>query len=139
MHTTLNPTSNHTNIVFFDGLCGLCNKTVDFLIRIDRKDKLVFAPLQGETAKKHLSESQIKDPDTIVFSQNGRLLIKSTAVIRILIEVGGMWSLFSIFRIFPKFVRDGLYDFVARSRFRWFGKRETCRKPTENERNKLLP
>jgi len=134
----LNNPSNK-NIVFFDGLCGLCNSFVDFLLRIDRNNKLLFATLQGKTAKEYLPESQISDLDTLVYLKGDRQLIKSTAVLQILSDLGGFWKVVIIFKLLPRFIRDAVYEFVAKNRLKWFGKRPSCRMPTEGELSRILP
>jgi predicted DCC family thiol-disulfide oxidoreductase YuxK len=125
-------------IVFFDGVCGLCNKTVDFLIQWDKEKNLRYAPLQGYTAKRLLSTMYIEDLDSVVYYRNGQYLVRSTAVLRLLLDVGGWWKLLSIFLILPAFVRDFVYYFIARRRYRWFGKRDACRMPSPEERALFL-
>ncbi|MBU6375530.1 MAG: DUF393 domain-containing protein [Bdellovibrionales bacterium] len=125
-------------IVFFDGVCGLCNFTVDFLMRIDRKHTLHFAPLQGRIASALLPSSQRLDLDTVILASAGRTDDRSTAVLRTLISVGGLWKIAAIFLLIPKFIRDTVYRAVALNRYSWFGKRETCRLPTREERGRIL-
>lgn len=127
-----------TRVVFFDGVCGLCNKTIDFLIQWDKEKKLRYAPLQGYTAKRLLSTMYIEDLDSVVYYRDGKYLVRSTAVLRLLLDVGGWWKLLSIFLILPAFVRDFVYYFIARRRYKWFGKRDTCRMPTPQERALFL-
>ncbi len=125
-------------IVFFDGVCGLCNKTVDFLIRTDRGHKLRFAPLQGYTAKRLLTKIQVENLDTVVYYRDGKYLVSSTAVLRLLLDVGGLWKILSIFLILPAFVRNAVYYFIAKRRYGWFGKSDTCRIPTADEKHLFL-
>lgn len=129
---------NSEHIVFFDGVCGLCNSTVDFIIRRDKNKKLRFAPLQGITASEMLDEAQYKDLDSIVYLRKGRLSRKSTAVLLVLFDLGGAWKLISILFIFPRFLRDGFYAIVAKYRYKWFGKKESCRLPSAEERASFL-
>ena len=126
-------------IVFFDGECNLCNSTVDFFIRLDKGRHLHFASLQGETAKKILPVSVRERLETVVLWREGHLYRKSGAVLRALAACGGFWSSALVFLLVPWFLRDWAYDVVAKNRFRWFGKRESCRLPTPEERNVLLP
>lgn len=127
-------------IVFFDGYCSLCNALVDWLIRIDKTNQLKFASLQGETAANLLGQQQgVIDVDTVVYMRDGIRSEQSTAVINILMDVGGIWGLVRIFWIVPKFIRDIAYRVVAKNRYRFIKKRETCRMPTQNERGRLLP
>lgn len=125
-------------IVYFDGLCGICNGFVDFVLRINKDSSLKFAPLQGQTAALHLPIEATKDLKTIVFQKNGTTYSKSRAVIEILAASGGLWSLAPILRIVPAFVRDALYDLVAKNRYRLAGKKEECRIPTPQERARFL-
>ncbi len=135
----LKPTKEKDNLVFFDGICGLCNQFVDFLFIEDRNDVLIFTPLQGETAKKLYPNGELEKFDSIAFLQNSKLYYKSTAAIKVCITVGGIWKLAAILYIFPKFIRDFFYDFIAKNRYKWFGKKESCRMPTPEEMEKLLP
>lgn len=126
------------NIVFFDGICGLCNSFVDFLLREDKNDILLFAPLQGDTARSRINNLNSSDLKTVVFQTNERLYTRSDAVIEIYRSIGGIWRLAVLARILPKKFRDMLYDFVSANRIKWFGEKETCRMPTSKERGKLL-
>ncbi len=126
-------------IVFFDGECNLCNSTVDFFIRLDKGRHLCFASLQGETAKKVLPAGVRERLETVVLWREGHLYRKSGAAIRALAACGGIWIFARVFLLVPWFLRDWAYDVVAKNRFRWFGKRDTCRLPTPEERNVLLP
>lgn len=126
------------NIVFFDGVCSFCNQSVDFLIKIDKKNRLKFASLQGETAKSKLNQSTLDQIDSIVYYQESKIYTKSKAIIKLLIDIGGIWKVAYLGYIIPNFIRDYLYDLIARNRYKWFGKRETCRLPNEEEREKIL-
>lgn len=125
-------------IIFFDGVCGLCNRTVDFLIRHDKERLFIFAPLQGETASKILATSLTDEPDTIVCKDGQKLYYKSEAVLHILIKIGGIWRLAALGYIVPKFIRDFFYDIVANNRYKVFGKKESCRLPSPEERKVFL-
>lgn len=125
-------------ILFFDGVCGLCNRSVDFLIRSDQHNRLLFAPLQGETAKEMLPEKTIADLSSMVLLDSGNVYYKSTAVLRSLKRMGGFWPIFSAFLLIPAFLRDPIYNLVARFRYRVFGKKESCRIPSADERDKIL-
>jgi predicted DCC family thiol-disulfide oxidoreductase YuxK len=127
------------NIVYFDGVCGLCNYFIDFLVRQDKHNKLLFAPLQGETAAKKLGINPAQEFNTIIFDKNGKLFYKSGAGLRILYAAGGIWKLLIVLLIFPPFLRNFVYDIIANNRYKWFGKKESCRMPTKEERVKFLP
>lgn len=126
-------------VVYFDGVCGLCNRFVDFGLRHDRQRRLRFAPIQGETAAQRLPSDLATDPTTIVLEEDGNLRFRSDAILRILHLLGGGWRLLGGFRIIPRPLRDVIYDWIARNRYTWFGKRETCRLPTPEEREAFLP
>ena len=128
------------NIVFFDGYCILCNGLVDFLLKADRKGMLKFASLQGDTAKKLLSPDYLDKVDTIIFkNQKGEISIKSRAIIQILITIGGIWKVLAVFSFLPSSFLNRIYDFVAQKRYKWFGKRDQCRIPNPDERERILP
>lgn len=131
--------STEKPIVFFDGVCGLCNKLVDFLIRKDRHQKLTFAPLQGVTALAKLNEKDRCDMDTLVFIDRKGVHYRSTAALRISRYLSGGWSLMYVFIIVPPIIRDRVYRLVAKRRYAMFGKKESCRLPTPEERGRLLP
>ncbi|MBP9854057.1 MAG: DUF393 domain-containing protein [Candidatus Omnitrophica bacterium] len=133
--------SNSQKIIFFDGVCGLCNTFVDWIIRRDSKNIFLFAPLQGQTAKEKIGQlpQNTDDWNIIYFNQNNELKYASTAVLDILYDLGGGWKLFSVFSIVPVLFRDWIYRFIARRRYRWFKKRNTCRIPTGDEQKKFLP
>lgn len=131
--------SHEMKIVFFDGYCSLCNSLVDWLIRIDNTNQLNFASLQGETAAKRLGQQgKPIDVDTVVYVRCGARSEQSTAVLNILSDVGGFWGLARIFWIVPKFIRDLAYRVIAKNRYRFIKKRQTCRMPTQSERGRLL-
>lgn len=133
------------NIVLFDGVCALCNHSIDYLIKLDKKLKFKYAPLQGETAKAIFNRHTIQGDalKSIIFvkkSDDGEQVFnRSDAVLESLITIGGFWNIAAIFKIIPRFIRDAIYDFVARNRYKWFGKYETCRLPTPEERELFLP
>lgn len=127
-----------TNIVFFDGNCGLCNSFVDFLMKEDRNDILKYSALQGETAKSYINTIDSSNLKTVIFFSEGKIFTKSDAIIEIFKSMGGIWRLFVVLKIFPKKFRDFFYEIIAANRINWFGQMETCRMPTEKERDKLL-
>ncbi len=126
-------------VVFFDGVCGLCDRFVTWLVARDRRGRLKFAPLQGSTAASAGLSPGANGPESIVFMEEGIFYRKSAATLRILTRLGGAWKAFAIFYIFPLSLRDASYDFVARRRYGWFGKRENCRLPSPSERERVLP
>ncbi len=126
-------------IVFFDGVCGLCNSSVDFFMRHDRTGRLRFAPLQGATAAECLAAADRENLSSLVFFHEGRSMRKSSGVVQILKQLGGAWKLLAgLLWIIPKPLRDLGYTCVATFRYQMFGKKETCRMPTPEERGRLL-
>ncbi len=128
-------------IILFDGVCNLCNSSVQFVIKRDKKDVFRYAAIQSEVgeqlmAERHIDTSQV---DSIILIEPGvAYFTKSDAALEIAQELGGMWKLISIFKGIPKSVRDVIYDFVARNRYKWFGKQESCMIPTPELKAKFL-
>ena len=131
------PREGVAKVVLFDGVCGMCNRSVDFLMSIDSRNLLLFSPLQGEFAAKE-EKDETADLSTIVFYDDGTLHRRSGAVLRILGQMGGMWSSAYLLLVVPAPVRDWVYGLIARNRYKFFGKREACRMPTKEEREKFL-
>jgi predicted DCC family thiol-disulfide oxidoreductase YuxK len=127
-------------IIFFDGVCGLCNESIDRILRWDRRATFQFAPLQGETARRLLPRADTLQLSSIVLLVGGRTYRKSSAVVRILwgLGVGGRIA-GALLWLVPWPFRELGYFLVARNRYRWFGKKETCRMPTPEERARFLP
>jgi predicted DCC family thiol-disulfide oxidoreductase YuxK len=126
------------SIVFFDGICGLCNRSVNFLMEEDRSAVLKFAPLQGMTARDELSLTG-STYRSVIFKRGSHTYFRSSAVIQILSGIGGIWRLAEILTLIPAPVRDAAYDFVARHRYKWFGTLETCRMPRPEDAGRMLP
>jgi predicted DCC family thiol-disulfide oxidoreductase YuxK len=125
-------------VIFFDGVCNLCNFFVDFVVKRDAEEKFRFAPLQGETAKRTLPESQRANLRTVVLWNQGQHFQRSDAALMVLQQLGGLWGALRIFWAVPRPIRDFIYLLVARNRYFLFGKRETCRLPTPAERARFL-
>ncbi|MBS0627937.1 MAG: DUF393 domain-containing protein [Verrucomicrobia bacterium] len=124
-------------IVFFDGVCGLCNHFVNFLLRYDKKRKLVFSPLQGKTIQK-TKAAPLANEQTIVFLKGDLLFVKSKAAIETIAALGGVFKLTKILLIIPRFIRDFVYSQIAKRRYRWFGKIDGCRVPKFEEKPYFL-
>jgi predicted DCC family thiol-disulfide oxidoreductase YuxK len=139
-------TSPESNpIVLYDGVCGLCNRLNQFLLKRDAHDRLRFASLQSDLAatllKRHGADSHDLDTVYVVlgYDQPGeRLLSRSDAIIHALRQLDGIWKLAGLGRVLPKFLRDSMYKLVARNRYRIFGKHETCILPDPKQRHKFL-
>lgn len=126
-------------IIIFDGVCLLCNKWVDFLIKHDKKGTLKFVALQSEITQKILSQFEYQAvADTIVYLENSKVFIKSSAVIRIAVQLGFPYSMMAGFYVIPLWIRDIIYDHIARNRYRWFGRKESCRIPEDRIRQRFL-
>ncbi len=127
-------------IIFFDGVCGLCNSFVDVIFKADDNGIFRFSPLQGETAKKYITELPEQAGEwSIVYVDEDNIYEQSDATLKILKRLGGIWSVLSIFSFLPRGCRNFIYRLVAINRYRIFGKRETCRVPTEEEKARFLP
>lgn len=129
-------------IVFFDGECGLCSRSVRFLASADRHQRLQFAPLQGETAAKlKLSEFASVESGSMVVRResDGVTLLRSDAVLELSRALGGFWRCGVIFRLLPRPLREAVYRFIARNRIRWFGHADACALPDPQLLARLLP
>lgn len=126
-------------IVFFDGVCHLCNGFVDAVIVRDPQHHFAFAPLQGSTAEKLLPAKDRKNLDSVLYYENGEVFRESTAVLKILSSLSGPFKIWNLAFIIPRPVRDFTYRQVARRRYKWFGEREFCRLPLPEEKSYLLP
>lgn len=125
-------------IIYFDGICGLCNGFVDFVMKIDKQGMFHFSPLQSEYAKHHLPSEYVRDLDSVVVQINNETYRKSRAVFQVLKELGGAWGTLSVFKVLPEGFTNWAYDLVATNRYKIFGKKETCRLPTAEERARFL-
>lgn len=137
-----NESKNHISdtIVYFDGVCGFCNKSVDFLLRHDKQGRLKFSPLQGETAARVLPIGLREDLQTMVVTKNGKTYRRSEAALQAAKELPWPWSTAAKLALWvPGFLRNGVYGLIARYRYRLFGKLPTCRLPSADERARFLP
>lgn len=127
-------------IVFFDGVCNLCNASIDFIIKRDRHNKFLVGALQDNFSKEVLSAHQVRQDylDSLVLLEDGEIFYKSTAALKIARELSGPWPIFYPLIILPTWLRDPVYDFIGKNRYRWFGKKNTCRIATPEETAKFL-
>jgi predicted DCC family thiol-disulfide oxidoreductase YuxK len=125
-------------IVFFDGVCNLCNGFVDWLFRHDTKGRIFVAPLQGTTSQSLLPAPMRQTLGSVVFYYHGQTYERSDAILQILGLLPPPWRWLTMGKYLPRGFRDFLYDWVARHRYQWFGHRETCRLPTPTERSRFL-
>jgi predicted DCC family thiol-disulfide oxidoreductase YuxK len=127
-------------VILFDGVCNLCNGSVNFIIKRDRKNRFRFASMQSDEGEKiinHFGLSSISE-STMILIEGSKVHTKSTAALLIAKNLSGLWPLLYIFSIIPKPIRDFAYGIVARNRYSWFGKRESCMIPTDELKRKFL-
>jgi predicted DCC family thiol-disulfide oxidoreductase YuxK len=139
------PTPDSNPIVLYDGVCGLCNRLVQFILKRDTHDRVRFASLQSEFSSRLLTRHGVDphDLDTVYVVQNydqpgETLLARSDAILYMLTQLGGIWKLGAVGRVLPRAVRDVVYKIVARNRYRVFGKHESCMLPEPQHRAKFL-
>ncbi|MDX8360295.1 thiol-disulfide oxidoreductase DCC family protein [Cytobacillus sp. IB215316] len=130
---------NTTPIIIFDGVCNLCNGAVQFLLKRDKRDALRFTAMQSEAAKELLVTYQIPtNVDSFVFIDGNNFYVKSTAALQVSKYLPGLWKVFYLCRIIPVPIRDYVYDWVAKNRYKWFGRRTECMLPTPEIKKKFL-
>ncbi len=134
------PNQNSHPVLLFDGVCNFCNGTVNLIIRLDRKGKIRFAPLQSEIGQEVLGTFGYsgKELSTIVLISDGKIHTRSDAALQIFKHLGGGWHLLRAFAVIPRPVRNAVYDWIARNRYRWFGKQDACMVPTPEIRSRFL-
>lgn len=127
-------------VIFFDGVCNLCNHSVQFIIKRDHKDYFRFAALQGDIAKQKLSDFDLKAENlkTIILLEDGKVYLRSTAALRIAKHLSGSWPILFRFIIIPAFIRDFVYQLIASNRYRIWGKTESCMVPSPDLKAKFL-
>ncbi len=127
-------------VILFDGVCNLCNSSVNWIIDHDKQNQFKFASLQSAYGQNKVKELGLQDNymNTVVFEDNGKAYLRSDAALQILKQLGGVYSLSVVFYIVPSFVRDWFYKIVANNRYKWFGKKESCRIPTPELKSKFL-
>jgi len=129
----------HYPIIFFDGKCGLCNKSIDWIISLDKNKVFRYAPLQGQTAMQLLPKELATKLETLIYFENGKFWTESEAVVKILRKLGGLFKFTgAILVICPKLVRDYFYKMVSRNRYSWFGRSDNCRIPIKEEQDQFL-
>ena len=133
--------AKNKQLVLFDGVCNLCNSAVLKVIKHDKKNVFLFTALQSEIGQQILSELDIdisKIDSIILYNHEEAYYIKSAAALRIMKEFSGFWKIMQIFTILPNKFNDFFYDFIARNRYKWFGKKESCMIPTPELKAKFL-
>ncbi|MES2691727.1 MAG: DCC1-like thiol-disulfide oxidoreductase family protein [Bacteroidota bacterium] len=122
-------------IIFYDGLCGLCDKSVQFVLKHDKKQLFRFATLQSDYAKQILGD--VKE-DSFVLYDNNTLYMRSTAALRTAKHLSGLWPLLYALVLVPAFIRDGVYRFIAQNRYKWFGKYDSCKIPDAATQSRFI-
>ena len=125
-------------IVFFDGYCGLCNGFVDFMMKADKQAQFKFSPLQSEYAKANLTSSDVEDLKSVVVLIDGKTYRKAEGVLKAVSALGGVWKLSAALGILPLGILNLGYNLVAENRYKIFGKSDTCRLPTQEERARFI-
>lgn len=126
------------HLLLFDGTCNLCNGVVQFIIKRDDRQRFHFATLGSATARQLLGD-HAEHSDSFVYCRNGRVLQRSTAALHVARQLSGAWPLAYALIVVPRFLRDAVYDLVARKRYRWFGRRDTCMVPGPELAGRFLP
>ncbi|MEQ9467383.1 MAG: thiol-disulfide oxidoreductase DCC family protein [Ekhidna sp.] len=135
--------TNHSikeQVIFFDGVCNLCNSSVQFIIKRDKRDRFRFASLQSEFAFENLPEtlSDKSALQSIVLKNGDGIKTKSTAALTIARQLSGLWPILYLFMIVPKFIRDWVYDIIAKNRYKWFGKEDQCMIPSPELKSRFI-
>jgi predicted DCC family thiol-disulfide oxidoreductase YuxK len=128
------------SVILFDGVCNLCNATIQFVIARDREGRFRFAALDSEAARAQLGAVEVPPhlPDSIILLDEDGVFTRSTAALRIARGLTFPWPLLYGFIVVPRVVRDAIYDWIAAHRYRWFGRREACMIPTPDVRSRFL-
>ena len=137
----LGKTAKNKKIILFDGVCNLCNSAVQFVIKHDKKDVFRFVALQSELGQKIIKHIGIDTQkiDSIILYQPGlAYYYKAEAALEIAKQLGGVFYLSGLFKIIPKPFRNKFYDYIARNRYKWYGKKESCMIPTNELKSKFL-
>ena len=127
-------------IILFDGVCNFCNGAINFVLRQDKKDVFRFAPLQSKTGQELLQQYALagEDLSSFVLIDRGKVYRKSQAALRVMRYLPWYWSEAQVLHFVPRAFRDAIYDWIARNRYQWFGKKESCMVPTADQRSRFL-
>ena len=127
-------------IILFDGVCNLCNSAVQFIISHDNKNTFMFASLQSEVGQKLLAQYNfpLDELNSFILVENNKAYSRSTGALKVVRKLKGLWPALYGFMIVPKFIRDGVYNWVGKNRYKWFGKKEACMIPTPELKARFL-
>lgn len=134
-------TQHYNNVILFDGVCNLCNSSINFVLDRDKKKKFIFASLQSNAGKELLEFhhiQQLEHYDSILLIKDHKIYKKSSAALEIAKGLSGGWKFFYVFKIIPRFIRDIFYDLIAKNRYRLFGKSDTCRVPEPEIKSRFI-
>lgn len=137
----INGLAKHKQLILFDGVCNLCNASINYIIKHDKNNVFMFAPLQSEAGKdiiNHFNLDTSKTDSILLYSKEKGLKIKSSAALAIASKLGFPRSLLTVFYIVPPFIRNWVYDYVAKNRYKWYGKKDACMIPTPELKAKFL-
>ncbi|MDH3321690.1 MAG: DUF393 domain-containing protein [Flavobacteriaceae bacterium] len=128
------------SIILFDGLCSLCNSSVQFILKHEKNQNFLFASLQSDAAAKILLQLNYKknDLNSLVLIEEKHIYTKSTAALKIIKSMKPLWSWFYIMIIVPKFIRDFMYDLIAKNRYQWFGKLNICELGIDKNKDRFI-
>jgi predicted DCC family thiol-disulfide oxidoreductase YuxK len=140
MSSTSQYSENQPPVLLFDGVCNLCNASVQWVLKRDKKGVFRFASLQSDAGQALLRQQGLPTTgfDTVVLIDAGRVYLRSDAPLRVAAHLGGLWPLFGLLKIVPRALRNAVYNWIARNRFRWFGQREECWLPRKEWRERFL-
>lgn len=127
-------------VLLFDGVCNLCNASVQWVLKRDKKGQFRFAALQSDTGRQLLEQIGFSNEkiETVVLIDGDRFFVRSDAVLEMAKRLGGIWSLAGVFRLVPRSIRDAVYKWVARNRYRWFGERAQCMMPRPEWKGRFI-
>ncbi|MGK0253875.1 MAG: putative DCC family thiol-disulfide oxidoreductase YuxK [Mariniflexile sp.] len=128
-------------LILFDGVCNLCNTSVQYVIKHDKKNSFMFTALQSEVGQQIIKDYNIdtsKTDSILLYTPENGVVSKSTAALKIAQNLGFPQNVMSIFFIIPPFIRNGVYDYIAKNRYKWYGKKESCMIPTPELKSKFL-
>jgi predicted DCC family thiol-disulfide oxidoreductase YuxK len=128
-------------LILFDGVCNLCNTSVQYVIKHDKKNSFMFTALQSEVGQQIIKDYNIdtsKTDSILLYTPQTGVVSKSTAALKIAQNLGFPQNVMSIFFIVPPFIRNGVYDYIAKNRYKWYGKKESCMIPTPELKSKFL-
>ncbi len=130
---------NSKTILFFDGNCGLCNKSVKFVLRKEKNHDLFFSPLQSEFAKKILKQYNVEsENDSMILLEKGKIHLRSSAALRVNKYLKSLWPMMMVFIIVPPFIRNAVYNYIAKNRITWFGMADYCDMMTPELKKRFL-